>query len=211
MERFTYYEEMKALAVATRSKYGVRTDSLGLREMRRIYKQEGIKLDLWPHKMKKVRAAYLIEDGQAYVLLTKSMKPVEPRLFALAHELKHHLVDQEIAKTRRLECSVDFSSRSPIEIGAEVFAAEFIFPEQEFSSWVETQLSNRTCGPDEIVQLKRNSPAKVSYTFLVKRLERLKLVTEGEFKRFQFLKHEYRLYGVPFYLRYRRPSRPVSE
>jgi len=207
VERYPYYLQMKALARTTRQKHHVATSHFGLREMRAIYRQEGIKLDLWPHRMKKVRAAYFLEDGQACVLLKKSMKPVEPRLFALAHELKHHLVDQELAKTRRLECAVDFGSRSPIEIGAEVFAAEFIFPEEEFTAWVDGELGARPCVPDEIVQLKRRSPAKISYAFLVKRLERMGRVRGGQFKDFQFLKHEYGLYGIPFYVRYRQRGR----
>jgi len=203
MQRHEYYKQMKELARKTRTTHGVVTAAFGLREMRRIYKDEGIKLDLWPHKMKKIRAAYFIEDDRAYVLL-KKMKPVEPRLFSLAHELKHHLVDQELARTRRLECAADFSSRSPVEIGAEVFAAEFLFPEEDFVTWADTHLKSRPCGIDDVVRLKRACPAKVSYAFLVKRLERLQYAPEGAFKGVKFQNHEYRMFGLPFYLRYRR-------
>ncbi|HEV8111576.1 MAG TPA: ImmA/IrrE family metallo-endopeptidase [Planctomycetota bacterium] len=195
---------MKVLAHATRTKHNVVTGAFGLREMRRVYKLEGIQLDLWPHKMRTIRAAYFLEDGQPSVLLKKSMKPVEPRLFALAHELKHHLVDQDLARSQRLECAADFSSGSPIEIGAEIFAAEFIFPEDEFVDWLDRELGKGACGADEIVRLKRQSPAKVSYAFIVKRLEWLGRIQRGAFKGFKFQNHEHRLYGVPFYLRLRR-------
>jgi Zn-dependent peptidase ImmA (M78 family) len=213
IDRKMYYLQMQALANGIREKHGVSTDSLGLSKMRSIYIQEGIKLDLWPHKMKRVRAAYLIEEGQAYVLLNKSIKPVEPRLFALAHELKHHLTDQELAKKNLLGCTTDFASRSAIEIGAELFAAEFIFPLEEFRAWVASCLGSAPCGADEIVQLTRQSPAKISYAFLVKRLEWMGMVARGEFSKFQFVKHEHRLYGLPFYLRrldHRRTSIGMS-
>ena len=207
IDRKAYYQEMRVLANDARKQHGVTTDSLGLSMMRCVYQREGIKLDLWPHKMKKIRAAYLIQEEEAYVLLNKSIKPVEPRLFALAHELKHHLVDREIAKKIPLGCAIDFASRSPIEIGAEVFAAEFIFPIDEFRAWVASCLGSATCGPDEIVLLKRNSPAKVSYSFLVKRLEWLGLVVRGKFLKFKFVNHEHRLHGMPFYLRSRHARR----
>lgn len=206
MDRIAYYQQMKALARDTRAKHGVVTSALGLREMRKVYKAEGIKLDLWPHKMKKIRAAYFLQDDCAYVLLKKHM-PDEPRLFSMAHELKHHLVDQDLARSQRLECAADFSSRAEIEIGAEVFAAEFLFPEAEFVEWVNGQLNGSGCGIDEVVRLKRACPAKVSYTFLVKRLERLKYAAPGTFKGVQFQKHEHRIFGVPFYLRLRQRLR----
>lgn len=206
MDRIAYYQQMKALARDTRTKHGMVTSALGLREMRKVYQVEGIKLDLWPHKMKKIRAAYFLEEDRAYVLLRKNM-PDEPRLFSMAHELKHHLVDQDLARTKRLECAADFSSQAEIEIGAEVFAAEFIFPEAEFIEWVNGSLNGGGCGVDDVVRLKRACPAKVSYTFLVKRLERLKYALPGTFKGVQFKKQEERIFGVPFYLRFRRRAK----
>jgi hypothetical protein len=44
MDRNTVYEELKELARTKRTLYGVRTDKLGLREARAIYKEEGIDL-----------------------------------------------------------------------------------------------------------------------------------------------------------------------
>ncbi len=60
MGRHEYYQSLKDLARRTRRKYSVTTSRFGLREIRAIYRMEGIKLDLWPHKMKKVRAAYFL-------------------------------------------------------------------------------------------------------------------------------------------------------
>jgi Zn-dependent peptidase ImmA (M78 family) len=200
MDRTAYYQQMKVLARESRAKHGVVTSALGLREMRRVYKAEAIKVDLWPHKMKKIRAAYFIEDDRAYVLLKKNM-PVEPRLFSMAHELKHHLVDQDLARTKRLECAADFSSQAEIEIGAEVFAAEFIFPEEEFAAWAEQSIELGACRPENVVTLKRCCPARVSYTFLVKRLERLGFAQRGTLGGVNYVKLEEKLHGPPLYKR----------
>lgn len=206
MTRSAYYQEMKALALEARQRHGVITSSLGLREMRKVYKAEGITLDLWPHKLKKVRAAYFLEDGEPHVLLKKTM-PMEPRLFAMAHELKHHLADQDLARTQRLECAVEFEARSQIEIGAEVFAAEFLFPEVEFLNWAGALVSKGACRPEDVVRLKRQCPAKVSYAYLVKRLEWLEFAGPGALHGQNYKKLEEQLYGEPEYKRiqaYRR-------
>ncbi len=202
-----YYENMKALAREVRTRYGVRTDALGLSEMRRIYRLEGITIDFWPYKLRKVRAAYLIHDGVPHVLINKSMKPIEPRLFSMAHELKHHYADRNLAMKAPLGCRIDFSDRGlpVIEIGAEVFAAEFIFPESEFRAWVQDGLGDHHCTAEKVVHLKRVCPAKVSYTYLVKRLTRLGYVSLGAFTDVQFTKLEERLFGLPFYKRFKNP------
>lgn len=208
MSRTDYYQALKALARSKRTEYGVTTDHLGIREMRGIYRREGIVLDLWPHRLKKVRAAYIVVDGAPHVLLNKAIKPVEPRLFSLAHELKHHLVDrdQAAASPCGLGCKeyVNYSGVPAIEIGAEVFAAEFIFPEDEFRAWATPLLESRPCSKEDVVRLKRVCPAHVSYTFVTKRLERLGLARPGAFAGVQFRKLEESIYGVPFYRRRRR-------
>ena len=127
-----YYAKMAALARRKRSEFGVQTDAFGLREMRSIYKQEGIQIDLWPFKLRKLRAAYLISDGESSVMLSKNM-PMEPKLFSLAHELKHHFADRDNSPGTRALCAADstefaYDKAPVIEIGAGVFAAEFIFP-----------------------------------------------------------------------------------
>ncbi|MFH0828769.1 MAG: hypothetical protein V1907_01150 [Candidatus Kerfeldbacteria bacterium] len=93
-----------------------------------------------------------------------------------------------------------------IEIGAEVFAAEFIFPEQEFLEWATVRLRNRPCTPKDVVELKRCCPAKVSYTFLVKRLERLRFCPRGSLAGVKFVKLEEQMHGVPFYRHFREKA-----
>jgi len=48
----------------------------------------------------------------------------------LVHELKHHYVDQKAIEDGKIKCG-DYNAHEVIEKGAEVFAAEFIYPEQE--------------------------------------------------------------------------------
>jgi hypothetical protein len=189
---------MRKLALAKRAKYGVATASLGLRVVRRIYKIEGIKIDSWNIKGQKIRAAYFCDDNDYSVLLNKNL-PRQPKLFSLVHELKHHYVDQEKIKNGQIKCG-DYNANQTIEIGAEVFAAEFIYPEDEMRI-LATQLgiSERNCSPKEVVQFKRRCAAPVSYKFIVKRFEWFGFCERGEFSRTRFQKLEERLYGLPIY------------
>ncbi len=208
MNRTDYYQVLKALARSKRIEYGVTTGRFGLREMRSIYQREGIVLDLWSHRLRRVRAAYFVIDGAPHVLLNKAIKPVEPRLFSLAHELKHHLVDRDQAAAS--DCGfgcmdyLNYRGVPAIEIGAEIFAAEFIFPEDEFNAWATPLVTSRPCSKEDVVRLKRACPARVSYAFLTKRLEHLGFARRGAFAGVQFRKLEESIYGLPFYRKFRR-------
>jgi Zn-dependent peptidase ImmA (M78 family) len=88
MSRHAYYEDLKELAREKRQLYGVDTGAFGLREVRKIYKAEGIRLDYWPLSYK-IKAIYMCTDDDPSVAVQKSL-PDQPKLFALVHELKHH-------------------------------------------------------------------------------------------------------------------------
>jgi len=199
---------MAALAQAKRKRHGVQTRGFGLREMRRIYSAEQISIDYWPYRLRKLRAAYVNVDGVAAVLLNKGIKPVEPRLFSLAHELKHHYVDADSARAG-LGCKENYSYEegSLIEVGAEVFAAEFIFPEAEFIDWLEEHLESRPCSAEDVVRLKNDCPAIVSHTFLAKRLERLGYAAPGSLQGIPWNKLRDNVLGIPWYRqRRKRPN-----
>ena len=139
-------------------------------------------------------------DGEYSVAVQRRL-PDEPKLFALVHELKHHYCDREALGDGVIHCG-DYNMDDIIEIGAEVFAAEFIYPEAEFAA--DLQKSGITVREaSDVVEVKRNCKAKVSYRYLCKRLERLGLVNPGQFDGVQFQKLEDKLYGVPFYRRRR--------
>lgn len=195
--RSEYYEDLKTLAREKRALYNVDTSAFGLREVRQIYKAEGIKIDQWSLPAK-IKAVYFC-DGNDYSVAIQRNLPDEPKLFALIHELKHHYTDQEIIRTGVVPCG-DYNRNQPIEIGAEVFAAEFIYPEEEFKNDI-LLLGISTWRAEDVVRLKRNCKAKVSYQYLTKRLARLGVITSEQFKGVKFRNLEDQIYGIPYHRR----------
>ncbi len=202
MSRRAYYEELKALARAKRAAYGVDTAAFGLREIRGIYRSEGIRLDHYPLPSK-IKAIYMCDDDDCSVAVQRKL-PKEPKIFALVHELKHHFRDREALGAGVIHCG-DYDRNELIEKGAEVFAAEFIYPEEEFSRDLAPRgITNWRA--EDVVSLKRDCKAKVSYMYICKRLERLGLIAPGVFADVKFQNLERQIYGVPFYQR-RRAAR----
>jgi Zn-dependent peptidase ImmA (M78 family) len=193
MTRDEYFEGLKALAREKRKYHAVRTDSFGLREIRKIYKKEGIRIDPWPLPAK-IKGVYMCANNDFSVAVQRTL-PDEPKLFVLAHELKHHYVDQEKIANGVVHCG-DYNRNELIEIGAEVFAAEFIYPEHEFAEMVKTS-GVAAWSPEDVVRLKRRTPAKISYMFVQKRLERLGVVERGAFAAVRFKKLEEQMFGMP--------------
>ena len=197
MRRADYYEAMKLLAAQKRRQYAVVTDSLGLQKVRAIYKSEGITIDLWKTSGR-IRAVYMCDNNDPSVLVNRTL-PKEPRLFAMVHELKHHYCDQSVLKNGEIRCG-DYNANELIEKAAEVFAAEFIYPEQEFLKCAESlRLVHGRVTPETVVEFKRVCGAPVSYKFLTKRLEWFNLIERGEFAKVKFQKLEYEIYGTPIY------------
>jgi hypothetical protein len=97
MNRHVYYEDLKALARDKKSDYSVDTASFGLRDVRRIYKEEGIQIDYWPLPYK-LKAMYMCADDDCSVAIQRTL-PDEPKLFPLVHELKHHNRDRATLST----------------------------------------------------------------------------------------------------------------
>lgn len=195
MNRAAYYEEMQQLARAKRIEHDVNTASFGLRELRAIYKREGVRLDDYPLP-RKIKALYMCDGGHCSVAFQKSL-PYEPKLFALVHELKHHYRDRELLGAGVVHCCGDYDANELLEKGAEVFAAEFIYPQAEFAEDLQRH-GLAVNQASDIVLIKRLCKAKVSYHFIRKRLERLKLISPGQFDGVKFKKLEEDLYGVPF-------------
>ena len=113
-----YYKRMRRLAQKKRSEYTLSTPDICLSRVRSIYKTEGITIDKWPTRFRKLKAAYFNDESGCSVLLNMDL-PEEPRLFAMIHELKHHYEDQHLLKCVCIEV---YDSSPVIEIGAEVFA-----------------------------------------------------------------------------------------
>ncbi len=199
MGRRAYYEGLRALAHEKRNAFEIDTSHFGLREVRAIYGHENIRIDYWPLP-KKIKALYMCADGDCSVAIQRIL-PIEPKLFALVHELKHHYRDREALGRGVIHCG-DYNRNELIEKGAEVFAAEFIYPEDEFLEHVRAH-GITVWQAVKVVHFKRGCGAKVSYRFLCKRLEWLRMVAPGQFADVKFQKLEYELFGIPFYKRRR--------
>lgn len=197
MTKSDYYEGLKVLARQKRTHHRVITSALGLREVRGIYSAEGVIVDLRPLS-KRIRAVYMCDDDDPSVLVNKNL-PEEPRLFAMLHELKHHYCDRQVIAQGGHRCG-DYNANQEIEIGAEVFAAEFIFPEAEFLELTQkVGIDGQRCSAEQVVDLKRSCPAKVSYMFLKKRLEWFRIIEPHQFDKIRFQKLEEQIYGAPIY------------
>ena len=133
MTRRVYYEELKQLARDVRAEHRLTTPRVQLGDLRRIYRAEGIRIEIWPPpsvpsrpaRLRHLRGAYIDEAPlPPWVMVARSLPP-EPRIFTLAHELKHHLRDRGRGI---LHCLGEIGD-DVAEIGAEIFAAELIFPD----------------------------------------------------------------------------------
>lgn len=86
------------------------------------------------------------------------------------------------------------------EKAAEVFAAEFIYPETEMRELASSLgIQAGTCTPEKIVEFKRSCPATISYQFIVKRFGWFGFIEFGSYKKIQFQKLEDEIYGSPIY------------
>lgn len=188
----------------TRAKYGLATPRVQKSHLRAIYRDQGIVIDLWPHKLRSIRGAYFNDELGATVMLAKGL-PEDPMVFTMAHELKHHLVDRDLA----VACCSDRNENEHIEIGAEVFAAEFIFPEQDFvDALAAAGVTAGTCSADAIVRLKRSTRTTLSYAGLAKRATFLGLARTGSLDGIKWKKLEEKIFGEPLYKKLiRRRSR----
>ena len=93
-----------------------------------------------------------------------------------------------------------YNENEMVEIGAEVFSAEFIYPEVEMRDLANRlRITNRTCTSKQVVEFKRSCPAIISYKFIVKRFEWFGFCEEGHFRHEQFQKLEESLHGPPIY------------
>jgi len=170
---------MRELALEVRARNGIEGSDLSMRDMWRIYCEEGIeKLD-FRHGFKDLRGAYFNDDCGVTVMLAGGL-PDEPTIFTMAHELKHHLVDSEAGP---VVCRSNEQTKR-IEIGAEVFASELIYPEKDFVYDLFRLLKGmpQTVSPEVLVKLKRKTNTVLSYAGLAKRTVLLGLGDERAFR-----------------------------
>jgi Zn-dependent peptidase ImmA (M78 family) len=197
---------MRALAQQVRLEHHLRSPRVLKSDLRRLYRVYGIKIDLWPHKFKALRGAYFDDDLGPTVVLARQLPP-EPMIFTMAHELKHHLVDRGLS----LSYCDPSNAREPIEIGAEIFAAELIFPQRDFVEYLRQMgIGPRQCTPEVIVRLKHETQTTLSYAGLAKRAEFLNFAAAGSLAKVPWKKLEAQLYGEPVYKRLLRSRQDVQ-
>lgn len=198
MTKTEYYGSLRALARRVRKEHGLTTPRVMLTDLRRIYKAYDLKVRLWKAPLKGVRGSYLNDDLGAEVMVNGNL-PTEQRIFTMAHELKHHLVDEVGA------VNGDAPYGDPIEVGAEIFAAELIYPEQDYIRDLQRMdITPANFTPDSIVHLKRRTRTTLSFTSLAKRAEFLGYAAKGSLAKIQWKKLEESLYGEPEYKRIQR-------
>jgi Zn-dependent peptidase ImmA (M78 family) len=198
---FQYYEDLKQLARNVRREFGLDGPRILKSDIKRIYKDKGITLDYWPYRLKGLRGAYFNDENGISIMIAKDL-PADPMVFTMAHELKHHLVDSSHGLVKCLDKTIS----RPIEIGAEVFAAEFLFPDAVFFQLMENMnVPDGACTAEVIVRLKHETKTTLSYTGLVKKAEWLKFAPQGSLPQTGWKRLEEQIYGIPFYKR-RRPK-----
>jgi hypothetical protein len=210
MKRTEYYEELKILAQDIRVKFQLSTPRICISDLRRIYTHYGIQIDLWPRKastnsvkLKSLRGAFFCDEYGASVLINRKL-PEEPRIFTMGHELKHYLKDQSYLQDNNgvLWCG-DNNQDEIIEIGAEVFAAELIFPDYDFKNFLTQRGINLgECQPETLVRLKRETQTTLSYAGLAKKAIFLRFALPESLAKVKWKKLEEDIYGLPLYKRF---------
>jgi len=197
VSRYHYYQDLKALAREVRAKYGILSARVMRSDMRRIYRSEGIRIDIWRRRLRGLRGAYFNDELGPTVMVAGSLPP-EPMIFTFGHELKHHLVDRNNGSGFCAESN----RHDAIEIGAEIFAAELIFPEDEFCKKLAAMGGDQgRCTAETIVHLKHETDTTMSHAALAKRAEYLKYAPEGSLQTVKWTKLSEDLYGEPLYKR----------
>lgn len=196
MNRVEYYELVKTKARELRQLHGLTTAKVTLTDLRSIYRANGIKIDYWPGSFKNVRGQYLFDEDTACVMVAKKLPP-EQKIFTLAHELKHHFFDKDESKL--------FTEKEPIEIAAELFAVELIFPDPAFIQWFIAQgIGKGSCTSETIVRMKHMTETTLSYASLAKRAEFLGFAPKNSLLRSGWHRLRDSIYGEPVYKRVQR-------
>lgn len=164
-----YYEDLKALARQVRAEHGLHSLRVLPRDLMKIYDQYGITIDLWPYRFRNLRGAFINDRLGMTVMLAKGL-PQDPMVFTMAHELKHFFRDRDLG--------ISYCDRSnlnkSLEVGAEIFAAELLFPDRDFVAYMNmVGIRRDQCLPKTLIHLKQKTGTTLSYAGLAIKAERL--------------------------------------
>lgn len=169
MNTQTYYEDLRALARKVRAENGLSSPRVLTTDLRRIYARYGIEVDEWPYRFRNLRGAFINDHLGATVMLAKGL-PQDPMVFTMAHELKHFFRDRDLGISYCDQSNLN----KTLEIGAEIFAAELLFPDRDFIRHMKTMaIRTNQCLPKTLIALKRKTGTTLSYAGLAIKAERL--------------------------------------
>ncbi len=169
MNQQAYYEDLKRLARRVRAEFGLRSPRVLESDLRRIYEKNGIVIDDWPYRLRNLRGAFISDHLGTTVMLASGL-PQDPKVFTLAHELKHFYRDRHLGISY---CDQSNLGKT-LEIGAEIFAAELLFPDQDFMTQMRLmRVGTNQCLPRTLVRLKQKTRTTLSYAGLAIKAERL--------------------------------------
>jgi len=181
-----YYVELKELARQVREHYALTSPRIRCSDLRKIYRAQGIELILWPGKVRNVRGAYFNDEWGVAVMVMKEL-PEGPLVFTMAHELKHHLVDSDLKPYPRWR----FDQPNPIEVGADLFAAELIYPEKAFEFDLGRMGRRVGDGPlDVLLRLKKKTGASLPHRIFRERAVLMGFAPASLFRMSSWLKLE---------------------
>ena len=169
MNTQNYYEDLRQLARQVRAENGLSSPRVLPSDLRRIYTKYGITVDEWPYRFRHLRGAFINDHLGTTVMLSKGL-PRDPMVFTMAHELKHFFRDRDLGISY---CDVSNLNKS-LEIGAEIFAAELLFPDRDFvAHMTKMGIRRDQCLPKTLVRLKHQTGTTLSYAGLAIKAERL--------------------------------------
>jgi len=199
------YELAKTTARALRAEYGFTTPRVRRSELRRIYQAEGIVIDFRPG-LRVLRGAYFYDDEIGPSVLIAKGLPPEPTIFTMGHELKHHFIDRPAGLLESF-CATT-NQTDLIEKAAEIFAAELVYPDEDFIADLEHRgIVRGECDAAAIVRLKHETETTLSYASLSKRATFFRFAPAGALDHVAWRKLEESIYGEPVYKRILRRRR----
>jgi Zn-dependent peptidase ImmA (M78 family) len=202
-----YYEDLKQLARQVRAENGLSSPRVLASDLMRIYAKYGIVIDEWPYRFRHLRGAFINDHLGMTVMVAKGL-PRDPMVFTMAHELKHFFRDRDLGISY---CDQSNLNKS-LEIGAEIFAAELLFPDRDFVAHMRTMGIRRDqCLPKNLIQLKRQTGTTLSYAGLAIKAERLGFAPSHSLTTIKTWRRLEALYSTPSQTRaYRRSAMQVQ-
>ena len=186
-----YYDDHKRLARQIRAENGLISPRVLPTDLRRIYFKNGIEIDVWPYRLRNLRGAFICDDLGTTVMLAKGL-PQDPLAFTMAHELKHFYRDRNLGISY---CDQSNIHRA-IEVGAEIFASEFLFPDRDFIYYMQSLgIGRGQCLPRNVIDLKLTTRTTLSYAGLAIKAERLRFAPANSLTKVKTWRKLERLYG----------------